>query len=154
MFLTLTALLSSPHLLYSTSITSSIIAHLIIHHVRKKGPVPLASRLTKYNSIFYSIASLMLCLAITHSLWLDISQHGVSLKPLICSHSTSDNDLTLRYIYHASKFYEYIDIFNVLAAGGAVNAHFGFHHFTVLSSPLSFSPTFQLTKYHYHRHPT
>jgi hypothetical protein len=52
----------------------------------------------------------------------------------------------LRYIFHASKIYEYADIFNVLAAGGVVNVHFGIHHFTVrLTSLLSLFKSINLT---------
>lgn len=136
-----TQILSSPYLLYSTSITSFTIARLLIRHIRKQGRISFAGILTKYNSIFYSLASFLLCLAIAYSIWIDISNIP-DLFPgsIICSHSPSNYDLTLRYIYHASKFYEYVDIFNVLASGGVVNAHFGFHHFTVpyLPSPFSF----------------
>jgi hypothetical protein len=126
-----TSILASPYLLYSTSITSFILARLIISHVKKHGPISFTGRVTKYNSIVYSIASLILCIAITVSIWTDISQTpNLSINSVICSPSRSDYDLTLRYIYHASKIYEYVDIFNVLASGGIVNAHFGVHHFT------------------------
>ncbi|KAK4240533.1 hypothetical protein C8A03DRAFT_41951 [Achaetomium macrosporum] len=36
----------------------------------------------------------------------------------------------LRTLYHLSKFYEYLDILSVTAAGGAINLHFAFHHLT------------------------
>ena len=135
-----TTVISSPYLLYSTSITSFTIARLIISHVKKSGPVPFAGILIKYNSISYSFASLLLCIAITRSFWIELSQSNhPSLETLICSPSTSDYDSALRFMYHVSKLYEYIDIFNVLAVGGPVNAHFGFHHFTVL--PLALPPS-------------
>ena len=43
-------------------------------------------------------------------------------------------DQDLRVIYYVSKFWEYIDIFLVLATGGDVSVHFGWHHLTVSHS--------------------
>jgi hypothetical protein len=54
-----------------------------------------------------------------------------SIRSLICSSPFSGFDRKLRFIFHTSKLYEYVDIFNVLAVGGVVNAHFAIHHFTV-----------------------
>ena len=131
MFPNVTTILASPYLLYSTSITSLIIASLVINSVKKHGPIAFAGTVIKYNSIVYSIASLFLCLAITQSIRTDLSQNANSyLQSVVCAPSRSDFDLTLRYTYHASKIYEYVDIFNVLAVGGVVNTHFWFHHFT------------------------
>jgi hypothetical protein len=131
MSLNVATILASPYLLYSTSIISLILARLIISHVKQHGPISFAGTVIKYNSIIYSIASLLLCLAIFHSVWADLSQNpNPSLQSIICSPSRSSVDLTLRYIYHASKIYEYVDIFNVLAVGGVLNAHFRVHHFT------------------------
>jgi hypothetical protein len=151
MSLSVTTVLSSLNLLFSTSITSFIIARVIIHHVKKNGPISFASTLIKYNSIFYSFASLLICLAITRSFWTEILQPGSSMESIICSPSTSEYDLVLRYMYHFSKIYEYIDIFNVLAVGGPVNAHFGFHHFTVLLSfpSISLMPPYHHTTIHH-----
>jgi hypothetical protein len=36
----------------------------------------------------------------------------------------------IRYIYHLSKFYEFLDILLVCAAGSPINLHFAFHHLT------------------------
>jgi hypothetical protein len=131
--LSLTSILASPKPLYTASVVSFLIARLIIHRVKAHGPIPLAHTIIKYNSILYSILSLLLLLAIISSQWKDLSQasSSFSLKSAICSASNSELDTKLRYLYHASKIYEYVDIFNVLAAGGVVNAHFGVHHFTV-----------------------
>jgi hypothetical protein len=136
-----TSVLTSPYLLYSTSISSFILARLIIFRVKKNGPISYAGAVIKYNSILYSILSLLLCIGITHSFWIDLSHATPSLEGIICLPSQADYDLMLRYLYHASKIYEYVDIFNVLAVGGVVNAHFGFHHFTV--RPLPFPAPFQ-----------
>lgn len=129
-------ILSSPPLLWVTSIVSFAIARFIIYYVQKKGPISFASALIKHNSRCYSFTSLLLFIAILFSFGTEIRQTpNPSLQSIICSPSTTSYDETLRYLYHASKFYEYIDIFNVLAAGSKVNAHFGIHHFTVRSSP-------------------
>jgi hypothetical protein len=81
-----------------------------------------------YNNRIYSLASLILFLAIVLSLLEPL--HLTSVKAILCS-SPPDRDEPLRHIFHISKLYEYIDIFNVLAVGGLVNTHFWVHHFTV-----------------------
>lgn len=77
-------------------------------HVQTRGPIPGAARVTRINSQAYAVASLVLLVLIL---------------------SPSHNPLARR-LYHASKFYEYVDIFNVRASGGAIDLHFGFHHLT------------------------
>jgi hypothetical protein len=129
---TLESLLASPSALVTTSILSFILSRAIISRVRKNGPIPYAPKVIKYNSYTYSIFSLFLCMGVAASIWDEISRTSdPSIKALICSSSSSEFDRKLRYLYHASKIYEYVDIFNVLAAGGVVNAHFAIHHFTV-----------------------
>ncbi|KAH8816086.1 hypothetical protein F5884DRAFT_207998 [Xylogone sp. PMI_703] len=124
-------ILHSPYLLYTTTLSSFILALIIKHAVAKHGPLSHAGTLTKYNSRIYSIASLLLCSAIGHSLWYDLSSApNPSLESIICFVPQSAYDLNLRYLFHASKIYEYIDIFNVLASGGVISTHFGIHHFT------------------------
>ena len=127
-----TQTLASPYLLYTTSILSFLFASFIKSRVQRKGPVSFASALIKYNSLFYAVVSLYLFIGILISIWTEISQTtNPSLRTVICSHSTFSTDHALRYLYHFSKFYEYVDIFNVLAVGGVVNTHFSVHHFTV-----------------------
>jgi hypothetical protein len=124
--------LSSPNLLYTTSALSFLFARFIISLIQKKGPVSFAPTLIKYNSLFYAFASLGLFIGILGSIWTEISQtSSQSLRSFICTKSISSTDQTLRYLYHFSKLYEYVDIFNVLAVGGVVNTHFWVHHFTV-----------------------
>ncbi len=36
----------------------------------------------------------------------------------------------LAYAYHLSKFYEYIDVFNLVAGGVTIGPHMAFHHIT------------------------
>ncbi len=77
-------------------------------YVTLTGPISYARLLTSINSRLYSFASLILLYLIL---------------------SPSHEELA-RYLFHASKFYEYIDILNVRAGGGAIDLHFGFHHLT------------------------
>ncbi|KAL5344374.1 hypothetical protein ACLOAV_010634 [Pseudogymnoascus australis] len=74
------------------------------------GPIPGARTLITINSWFYALVSL-----------------GLLLIILYPSH-----DLLARRLYHASKFYEYVDILNVLASGGEIDLHFGVHHLTTM----------------------
>ncbi|KAH8890477.1 hypothetical protein GQ53DRAFT_747510 [Thozetella sp. PMI_491] len=86
-----------------------ILTWVLFHqHISHTGPKPGASVVTKYNSRVYSFASLVLL-----ALILSPSHEGLS-----------------RSLFHTSKFYEYVDIFNVLASGGKISLHFGFHHST------------------------
>lgn len=129
---TLESLLDSPYTLYITSLTSFILARAINSHVKKNGPITFAPTVIKYNSNLYSIFSFFLCMGIAASLWDELSAASKpSIRTLICSSPPPEIDKKLRYIFHVSKLYEYVDIFNVLAAGGVVNAHFAIHHFSV-----------------------
>jgi len=128
----LESIVASPYTLYATSIVSFIVARTIIYYVKKNGPIAFAPTIIKYNSYAYSFFSLLLCSGITASIWDEISSTlNPSIRTLVCSYPSSDFDRTLRFIFHTSKLYEYVDIFNVLAGGGVVNAHFAIHHFTV-----------------------
>lgn len=94
-------------MLLQTTIFSS--AWLLLHrHIKANGPIKGASRITRINSQLYAFASLILLFLI--------------LTPSLESQA--------RGLYHASKFYEYVDIFNVRASGGVIDLHFGFHHLT------------------------
>ena len=86
-------------------ILSWLSVHLYVSH---NGPMSSASTMTKYNSRVYSAASLVLLVLIV---W-------------------PSDDMLARHLYHASKFYEYLDILGVRAAGGSIDLHFGFHHLT------------------------
>lgn len=77
-------------------------------YVSKNGPISQARTFTKINSWFYSVASFGLMV--------------LALSP--------SRDTEARRLYHLSKFYEYVDILGVLAGGGAIDLHFGFHHLT------------------------
>jgi hypothetical protein len=109
---------------------------LLKSRIKKRGPFPHAPKIIKYNSLVYSLFSLLFCLFI-------LSTFSLHTPPSICtspSPTPSDFEKKLALIFHFSKIYEYIDILNVISAGGYVNAHFWVHHFTVrLPFPLSFS---------------
>lgn len=77
-------------------------------HVSWHGPISHARTFTGLNSRLYSAASL-------------------ALTTLILSPS---HDSLARGLFHASKFYEYVDVLSVRAAGGEIDLHFGFHHLT------------------------
>lgn len=113
-----------------------ILTYLSLHFfVSRHGPIRGASTLIKINSWFYSAASLTLFILM-----------------LFPSH-----DLLARRLYHASKFYEYVDILNVRAAGGSIDLHFGFHHLTtpyltysrVLEHSASWRPFAMLNAFHH-----
>ncbi len=81
------------------------------HLVQRHGPsTTIAPLFTKLNSRLYSLLSLLLFLLII----LSPSQH----------------DSLARTLFHLSKFYEYIDLLGVAAAGSTIDLHFGFHHLT------------------------
>jgi len=127
------SIFTSPYILYTTSLSSFLISRYIINHVQKNGPISFAARTMKFNNAFYSFFSFALFICISSSFFTDLSpaNTSLSLKAIICTESHTDFDKKLRLIYHLSKIYEYIDIFNVLAVGGEVNTHFWVHHFTV-----------------------
>ncbi|KAK9234145.1 hypothetical protein V1525DRAFT_414014 [Lipomyces kononenkoae] len=98
-------------------------ALLLRRRIQTHGPIPIAATLIKFNNSFYA----------TVSLWLLC---GILLSRMTTSHSVESafwmlpTDAHCRLAYHLSKFYEYFDIFLVLASGGQIALHFGFHHFT------------------------
>ncbi|OBT92629.1 hypothetical protein VE01_09811 [Pseudogymnoascus verrucosus] len=63
------------------------------------------------------------------TLWLTVRRH-VSLHGPIPGARTLTTINS--WFYHASKFYEYVDILNVLASGGEIDLHFGVHHLTTM----------------------
>jgi hypothetical protein len=130
--------MSLPAYLPTTSILTLTAALLIKRRVKKAGPFRYAGTIIKYNSLIYSFLSFCLFLGISLTF-----NFPTSVKSLICaspSSNPSSIDKTLGLIFHFSKIYEYIDIFNVLSAGGHVNVHFWFHHFTVCHPSPQFSP--------------
>lgn len=81
----------------------------VVHNrVARHGPIAAARKVVLLNSWFYSLASTVLLALI--------------LNP--------EHEETARKLYHASKFYEYIDILGVRASGGAIDLHFAVHHLT------------------------
>lgn len=78
-------------------------------YVIYKGPFPRVRRFTRYNSTVYSALSVVLMLLI-----------------LLPPH----DGMVARRLYHISKFWEYVDILGVCAAGGSIDLHFAFYHLT------------------------
>ncbi|KAL3439856.1 hypothetical protein BJX65DRAFT_315349 [Aspergillus insuetus] len=88
------------------------------------GRISLARPIIKFNSWIYTIVSFFMFLII-------ITEHdfptgtGINTEVHIFFSSASTS-----YIYHLSKFYEFLDILLVSAAGSPINLHFAFHHLT------------------------
>lgn len=81
----------------------------VIHRrVASHGPITAARKVVFLNSWFYSLASVVLLTLILNQEYEDLA----------------------RKVYHASKFYEYIDILGVRASGGDIDLHFAVHHLT------------------------
>ncbi|KAK9345906.1 hypothetical protein V1522DRAFT_405707 [Lipomyces starkeyi] len=99
--------------------TAAFIRSRVLSH----GPLPMSSTLIKFNNRFYGAVSLWFLFTILLS-HMTASYSANSLFWLL------PTDADRRYAYHLSKFYEYIDILLVLANGGQVALHFGFHHLT------------------------
>ncbi len=78
--------------------------------VKKHGPIPGMQRVTLIHNRIYALLSLIILVFI----------------------ASPAHEQTARYLFHASKFYEYLDILSVCAKGATINLHFGFHH---LSTP-------------------
>ncbi|KEF56888.1 uncharacterized protein A1O9_07078 [Exophiala aquamarina CBS 119918] len=94
-------------------------------YVQRNGAFPLARTTTTLNSRLYAVFSLALaCLILNDKL---------HFKPLEARMPTSLTLATcdLAYIYHISKVYEYIDVFNLVAAGKVIGPHMAFHHLTM-----------------------
>ncbi|KAJ9616600.1 hypothetical protein H2200_000319 [Cladophialophora chaetospira] len=90
-------------------------------YVARKGALGFARPFTQLNNQLYALFSLALGYFILNDVFhFQEEIAGLRLK-------TSD----LAYIYHLSKFYEYIDIFNLLAAGTEIGPHMAFHHITM-----------------------
>lgn len=86
-------------------------------YVERHGPFSLAKSTTRFNSQIYSLCSLGLALLILNDVF-----HFQEYENIKGSH--------LAYIYHLSKFYEYIDVFNLVANGQSIGPHMAFHHIT------------------------
>jgi hypothetical protein len=129
-----------PTYLPTTTLLFLSFALLIKLRVKKAGPFHYAGTILKYNSLIYSFFSFCLFLGILSTV--PLSSSPQSFKIAICNSpppNPSPLDKKLALIFHYSKIYEYVDVFNVLAMGGHVNVHFWFHHFTERSPPSPFS---------------
>lgn len=82
---------------------------LLDRHVAEHGPFPTVRRYIRLNSVIYSVASLILMLLILLSPHEDLPRH----------------------LYHASKFWEYVDILSDCAIGRTMDFHLGFYRLTI-----------------------
>ncbi|KAK9433327.1 hypothetical protein V1505DRAFT_362358 [Lipomyces doorenjongii] len=118
----LDALTTIPGILCPTVVfvtTAAFVRSRVLSH----GPLPISSTFIKFNNRFYGAVSLWFLFTILLSR-MTMPYSGNTLIWLL------PTDADRRYAYHLSKFYEYIDILLVLANGGQVALHFGFHHLT------------------------
>jgi hypothetical protein len=114
-----------PELLTFTLLSTTTWLSLHIY-VRHYGPISVARRIIKVNSWIYTIVSLLMFLLVIAA---PSSPTGPGTGTTKEYHHLFPAAST-RYIYHLSKFYEFLDIFLVCAAGSPINLHFAFHHLT------------------------
>ena len=86
-------------------------------YVERNGPFAFARLLTRLNSQIYALFSLLLAYLILNDVF-----HIQEFEHVRGS--------DLAYIYHVSKFYEYVDVFNLVASGNKIGPHMAFHHIT------------------------
>lgn len=94
-------------------------------YVERHGPLSLslARHTTRLNNQLYAVFSLGLAGLILN----DMLPSGGTKRIETFGLSSSD----LAYVYHLSKFYEYVDVFNLVAAGHPIGPHMAFHHLTM-----------------------
>lgn len=89
-------------------------------YISRNGVLGFARPFTRLNNQLYALFSLGLAYLILNDVFhFQDDVAGLKLQ-------TSD----LAYIYHLSKIYEYIDVFNLVAAGTEIGPHMAFHHIT------------------------
>ncbi|KAJ9645595.1 hypothetical protein H2204_001176 [Knufia peltigerae] len=86
-------------------------------YVERNGAFPWTRTVIHLNSQAYSLFSLVLAYLILNDAFHFQEISGIK---------SSD----LAYVYHLSKFYEYIDVFNLVANGQSIGPHMAFHHIT------------------------
>jgi hypothetical protein len=86
-------------------------------YIQRNGALSIARTTTTLNSQLYAIFSLGLASLILNDVFQFYPVDAVKSQDLA-------------YIYHLSKFYEYVDIFNLVADGKVIGPHMAFHHLT------------------------
>ncbi|KAJ0414722.1 hypothetical protein BJY00DRAFT_294609 [Aspergillus carlsbadensis] len=120
----LPALTTIPELLSFTLVSTT--AWLALHvYVRHNGQISIAKPIIKLNSWIYTVLSFIMFLLV-----IIVPEYppGTSTDGIGGNHPFSA--ASTRYIYHLSKFYEFLDILLVCAARSPINLHFAFHHLT------------------------
>lgn len=107
---------------------------LLRDYVARNGPLSLARPITRWNNRLYSLLSLLLVCMILNSV-----SHSRSHSPFHSDTPSPTYATTyifeathseLAYVYHLSKIWEYIDVFNLVASGTPIAPHMAFHHLT------------------------
>ncbi|KIJ23016.1 hypothetical protein M422DRAFT_276490 [Sphaerobolus stellatus SS14] len=131
-----------PILVYSGFFAvSALLTHL---YVKRNGPIPFATPLRTLNNALYASFSFYFAIQLSLSVysWARLASFRYPselevARSLLTETLPDRSDMRLRYIYHISKFYEFIDIILMIATGGNVGLMFGFHHMTAGSPSLS-----------------
>lgn len=108
-------------------------------YVSRNGPFRHARTITRLNSQLYAVFSLALAGLILRD-YLENTTHSHShynmpflqetLELLVPPFAKDLRTADLAHMYHVSKFYEYVDVFNLVGQGTAIGPHMAFHHLT------------------------
>ncbi|RMZ87298.1 hypothetical protein DV736_g5477, partial [Chaetothyriales sp. CBS 134916] len=120
---------------------------LLRRYISRARPILEFGLITHINSLLYAIFSAGLAYLIWQSYFepeVQIYEFPFQL-PILDTKTLVIETWMLGYAYHVSKFYEYVDIFNLVAQGLAISTHMAFHHITtpyltysrIISMPLS-----------------
>lgn len=97
-------------------------------YVTRNGALPLFTTITRLNSIAYSSFSAFLAYALITT-YTNPNEPIVLTFPILGTIPLTPS--TLGYVYHLSKFYEYIDVLNLVLTGHVIHQHMAFHHLTM-----------------------
>jgi GNS1/SUR4 family len=125
---------------------------LFRQYIAKRGPLRSFTTITTLNSQFYALYSALLAYLLIQSYVIQYKNAQLPSDPfedrlplqsqspitvplpfnlsLPFTNKTSLSISELGYIYHLSKLYEYVDVFNLLAQGKIIGPHMAFHHIT------------------------
>jgi hypothetical protein len=98
-------------------------------YVERHGPLSFAPRTTRLNSQLYSVFSLGLAGLFVNDVF-DFCGEASSTTGGVESRLYTLSSADLAYVYHLSKFYEYVDVFNLVVGGHPIGPHMAFHHLT------------------------
>ncbi|RMZ76394.1 hypothetical protein DV737_g4868, partial [Chaetothyriales sp. CBS 132003] len=120
---------------------------MLRRYISRAGPIPEFTSITHLNSLLYAIFSAGLAYLIWQSFFEpDMQIYELPFRlPVLATNTLVIETWMLGYAHHVSKFYEYVDVFNLVAQGFTINTHMAFHHITtpyltysrIISMPLS-----------------